>query len=99
MPQSQAEALTQPDSESWAARASRLYRQHLDLILVGIALAGLIAGGWFWWSGMANSASLAWTVATLPVLLALFIQIVRSLRRGDVGLDIVAALSMSAALA
>src|SRR6185369_16451760 len=33
-----------------------------------------------------------------PVLLALIVQIVTSLRRGDVGLDIVAALSMTAAL-
>ena len=36
---------------------------------------------------------------TLPVLAVLLVEIVTSLRRGDVGLDIVAALSMSAALA
>ena len=35
----------------------------------------------------------------MPVLLALLIEIVTSLRRGDLGLDIVAALSMTAALA
>ena len=35
----------------------------------------------------------------MPVLLALLVEIVTSLRRGDVGLDIVAALSMTAALA
>ena len=44
-------------------------------------------------------ANLAWTIGTAPVLLALLVQIVTSLRRGDVGLDVVAALSMSAALA
>src|ERR1700694_4584298 len=39
-----------------------------------------------------------WAATTLPVLLALLAEIVTSLRRGDVGLDIVAALSMLAAL-
>ena len=39
-----------------------------------------------------------WAACSFPVLLALLIEIVTSLRRGDVGLDIVAALSMSAAL-
>jgi hypothetical protein len=34
----------------------------------------------------------------VPVLAALCVEIVRSLWKGDVGLDIVAALSMSAAL-
>ena len=55
-------------------------------------------GGWFWWRGEAGPSNLAWTLGTLPVLLALFGQIIASLRRGDVGLDVVAALSMSAAL-
>jgi len=40
----------------------------------------------------------AWTVGVVPVLVALLVEIVRSLLKGEVGLDIVAALSMSAAL-
>ena len=44
------------------------------------------------WSGS------IWAAATVPVLGALLIEIVASLRRGDVGLDIVAALSMTGAL-
>ncbi|MGV8952493.1 MAG: heavy metal translocating P-type ATPase, partial [Cypionkella sp.] len=47
----------------------------------------------------ASGSEVAWSLGTLPVLAGLLIQIVRSLLRGDVGLDIVAALSMSAALA
>ena len=39
-----------------------------------------------------------WAITTIPVLLALLVEIGRSLRRGDFGLDIVAALSMGAAL-
>ena len=67
-----------------------------DLTLVAISLSGLLAGGALWWNGA--EAGWVWTLATLPVLAALLVQIVGSLRRGDVGLDIVAALSMSAAL-
>jgi heavy metal translocating P-type ATPase len=55
---------------------------------------GLLArlGGFDDWSGP------VWAAATIPVLLALVIEIVGSLRRGEVGLDIVAALSMAGAL-
>lgn len=74
------------------------YRRFAPRVLVGIALLGLALGGWFWWRGEAGSSNVAWTLGTLPVLLALFGQIIASLRRGDVGLDVVAALSMSAAL-
>ena len=74
------------------------YRRFAPRLLVGIALLGLGLGGWFWWRGDGGSSHLAWTLGTLPVLLALFGQIITSLRHGDVGLDVVAALSMSAAL-
>jgi heavy metal translocating P-type ATPase len=39
-----------------------------------------------------------WAISALPVLLALLIEILHRLNRGDFGLDIVAALSMTAAL-
>jgi cation transport ATPase len=74
------------------------YRRFGPRLLIGIALLGLATGGWFWWRGEAGPSNLAWTLGTLPVLLALFAQIIGSLRSGDVGLDVVAALSMSAAL-
>jgi heavy metal translocating P-type ATPase len=67
--------------------------------LVAVALLGLGAGTALWWVPYPGAAQFTWTIATLPVLAALFIQIAVSLRRGDVGLDIVAALSMTAALA
>ena len=60
--------------------------------------AGLVIGlaaklsGWGQWAGP------IWAIATIPVLVVLLAEIVVSLRRGDVGLDIVAALSMFAAL-
>src|SRR5450830_735592 len=67
--------------------------------LAGLVVAGLLVcfaaklAGFGAWSGA------VWAAVTLPVLLALLAEIVISLRRGDVGLDIVAALSMTAALA
>ncbi|MBU2961360.1 cadmium-translocating P-type ATPase [Citreicella sp. C3M06] len=63
-----------------------------------LALAGLIAGLALHLSGQAGLATLAWWAGVLPALAALVIEIARSLGRGETGLDIVAALSMSAAL-
>ncbi len=67
--------------------------------LIGIAASGLAAGFAVSLAGLGAWSGAIWTAATLPVLLTLLVEIVTSLRRGDLGLDIVAALSMSAALA
>jgi len=58
-------------------------------LALGFALAAVGQGAWSGW---------IWAACAGPVLLVLIVQIVTSLRRGDVGLDIVAALSMTAAL-
>jgi heavy metal translocating P-type ATPase len=68
-------------------------------ILVILPLIGLVLGFGARLSGHGEWTGPIWAVATVPVLTALLIEIVSSLRRGDVGLDIVAALSMTAALA
>jgi heavy metal translocating P-type ATPase len=67
-------------------------------MIVAWPAAGLIIGLAAQFFGWAHWASPIWAIATIPVLLALVAEIVTSLRRGDVGLDIVAALSMLAAL-
>jgi len=67
--------------------------------LVGLVAAGLAAGLGARLEGLNDWASVIWVAVTVPVLAALLAEIVISLRRGDVGLDIVAALSMTAALA
>jgi heavy metal translocating P-type ATPase len=67
--------------------------------LAGLVAAGLAAGFAAKLAGVGDWAAVIWAAVTVPVLLALLIEIVTSLRQGDVGLDIVAALSMTAALA
>ncbi|MDQ1899577.1 heavy metal translocating P-type ATPase [Paracoccus sp. WLY502] len=72
-----------------------------DLLKTGLlvfALAGLAAGLVLQLGGRADLAGLTWAAGVLPILAALLAEILRSLARGEVGLDIVAALSMSAAL-
>lgn len=66
--------------------------------LIVFPAAGLVLGLALQFSGRTTWAGWVFAASTLPVLLALLIDIVASLRRGEVGLDIVAALSMTAAL-
>src|SRR6266567_1260026 len=73
-------------------------RSFLRPMIVAWPAAGLVIGLAAQFSGCGHWASPIWAAATIPVLLALVAEIVISLRRGDVGLDIVAALSMLAAL-
>jgi len=79
-------------------RAATFAKSHYDAILLCIALLGLAVGTALYFAG-ASASGLAWSAGTVPVLIGLLVQIARSLRHGDVGLDIVAALSMSAAIA
>jgi len=71
----------------------------LNTGLLAISLLGLIAGLGFSLADLPTAADLIWSAGVIPVLLGLLAEIVRSLRNGEVGLDIVAALSMTAALA
>jgi heavy metal translocating P-type ATPase len=67
--------------------------------LVTVPLAGLVIGGGLWWSGHGDWSAIAWAASAVPVLAVLIFEIATSIRRGEAGLDIVAALSMTAALA
>lgn len=75
-----------------------LFHDRLNVALLGLAFLGLVSGLAFWLVGQPDFATIAWTAGVVPVLAALCVEIVRSLGQGEVGLDIVAALSMSAAL-
>jgi heavy metal translocating P-type ATPase len=77
----------------------RAYGDLPKIALLVAATACLVAGLGLRVAGSPALAGMVWTAGVLPVLAALVVEIARSLLRGDVGLDIVAALSMSAALA
>jgi len=61
-------------------------------------LLGLAVGLGLKLAGLPELATVAWFAGVIPVLAALLVEIARYLWKGEVGLDIVAALSMSAAL-
>ena len=67
--------------------------------LVAIAVTGLAAGGVASLANWPELAKLCWTVATIPVIAGLAISIVRDLAAGRVGVDAIALISMSAAIA
>jgi heavy metal translocating P-type ATPase len=73
--------------------------RYASLIYAGIAAAGLVVGALLWLARVPVWPDRVWFLATLPPLIALAIQMVTSLRRGDFGLDAIAFLSMTAALA
>ncbi len=66
--------------------------------LAGLVALGLVAGFAAKLAGLGVWSPALWAAVTVPVLLVLLVEIVTSLRRGDLGLDIVAALSMTGAL-
>ena len=75
-----------------------LTRDRIKTALLLIALAGLAGGLVFRFAGWPKAADAIWSSGVAPVLVALVVEIVRSLWRGEIGLDIVAALSIAAAL-
>jgi heavy metal translocating P-type ATPase len=77
---------------------SSLFQNRLKTFLLAIATLGLVAGLGLLLAGQPDLAGFAFTVGVMPVLAALVVEILLSLSKGEVGLDIVAALSMSAAL-
>lgn len=77
---------------------TNLFQDRLNVTLLVISLVGLIVGLGLRVAGMQEMADLAWSAGVIPVLIGLLVEIIRSLKNGDVGLDIVAALSMTAAL-
>jgi cation transport ATPase len=67
-------------------------------VLVTVSVTGLTLGLVASWYGHGDWSGGIWATTTIPILAALLVEIVLTLRRGDVGLDIVAALSMVAAM-
>jgi heavy metal translocating P-type ATPase len=62
------------------------------------ALLGLMLGGTAFLAGYPAMAGWMWTAATIPVVIALAVSIVRDFAAGRMGVDAIALLAMSAAL-
>jgi heavy metal translocating P-type ATPase len=67
--------------------------------LVSIAVGGLSAGILAYAANRSDLADLSWTLATAPVVAGLAVSIARDLLAGRFGVDAIALVSMSAALA
>jgi hypothetical protein len=67
----------------------------LKPFLIGCPAAGIAFGLGLHFAGFESWANWVWALFAVPVLLALLVEIAHSLRRGNFGLDIVAALSMT----
>lgn len=91
MPPDSTGKCTHRKPQTWASwvRAFNVAVAILTLVL-GLIVQG-IGGG--------ELARYIWTVGVIPVLVTLLVEIISSLRHGEVGLDIVAALSMGASVA
>ena len=91
-----------PEKTRWRDNRTMDVRDLIDRtrhMLVAIPAIGLAAGLAVWAFGHPLTADIVWAAATAPVVLVLSAEIVVSLRHGQIGLDIVALLSMAGALA
>jgi len=75
------------------------FERILRWALVAVAILGLGAGAIAYALGHADLADLCFVVATIPVIAGLAISIVRDLLAGRLGVDAIALVSMSAAVA
>ena len=69
-----------------------------NTLLLAVAALGLVGGAAAWFAGSPNRAEWIWAGATVPVLVVVLAGMVRALFRGDVGVDLIAVLSMTGAL-
>jgi cation transport ATPase len=67
-------------------------------LLLPLVAAAFLTGGIAWLAGELHVAARAWMGGTAAVLLAIIVDIATSLRRGEFGLDVIAALAMAGAL-
>ncbi len=67
--------------------------------MFALGCLALAAGGVAWLVGRAPLAQWLWLAGTLPALLSVVVDTVRTLRRRDLGIDVLAVIAMAGALA
>ena len=67
-------------------------------LLAGIALTGILAGGLARLAGTGILSEILWALTTAVVLVPLVLAVVRDLRRGEPGVDLIALLAMAGSL-
>jgi cation transport ATPase len=77
--------------QAWSVRSS-------PRVLAGLLLRALLAGAALALSGASSTAELVWAGAIVAALLPLSWSVVRALRGGRVGVDVIALLAMAGAL-
>ena len=73
--------------------------QRLTRPIVAVVVAGIAAGGVAWLAGRHGLAGGLWATTTAVALLPLVVQVMMSVLRGEIGVDIIALLAMGGALA
>ncbi|MFL6194741.1 MAG: heavy metal translocating P-type ATPase [Thermoanaerobaculia bacterium] len=73
--------------------------QRFARVAFALTVAGLVSGAVAWLSGHPHAAGHLWAATTALVLIPLLLDIVASLRRGELGVDAIALLAMAGALA
>jgi heavy metal translocating P-type ATPase len=79
--------------------ASARTSQRFARVAFALTVLGLAAGGAAWLSGHPHAADHLWQATIALVLIPLVLDIVASLRRGELGVDAIALLAMAGALA
>lgn len=74
------------------------FERFMRLSLLAIALATLVLGGVFHFQGFDDYSARSFATGTAVVLVSLIVDVVRSLSKGEVGLDLVALASMAGCL-
>ena len=79
--------------------ASAKTSQRFARVAFALTVLGLAAGGAAWLAGHPEAANRLWQATIVLVLIPLVLDIVASLRRGELGVDAIALLAMAGALA
>jgi heavy metal translocating P-type ATPase len=76
----------------------RWQRKHLPVSLLAVTAAGLAVGGVTWLTGNRGAADAAWAATTMVAAGPALVWVIRGLRRGQAGVDVIAVLSLAGTL-